>query len=292
MKDHVKFRNPVKQVGFAQLEHIMTLDPELSDGAYRTFALYLKYAHQKDVCWPSRERMAADRGKSEGTLKRHNRELQRLGYITRKRRMNQSWLTIIEDVEAIPRLQQLAETELSSRQPVENDPSEGVMDDPSKGSKMTHPRGQKRPVEEESLKDNQGKNTPPREKTSRVSAGSKKVPNVHPAVLAFRDETKYYPPKSWFRDLEKITDLDRWRAVCHAWVGLGRNPRNVARMFDHYRNNEIPSMKGARRAKSTGRSKHHQEATEETKAAFRAHWAEKRRTTGVETLRPGPGPEG
>ena len=127
-----RFRNPVKQLGFAQVAHAMALDPELSDGAYRTFSIYLMYAHQKEICWPGRERMATDRSKSEATLKRYTQELVRLGYITRKRKMNQSWLTIIEDVDKIPRLQQLAAARLLSRQEIKHD--EGVTDDPSKGS--------------------------------------------------------------------------------------------------------------------------------------------------------------
>ena len=169
--------------------------------------------------------------------------------------------------------------------------SQGVKDQPPGVQKST-PRGPKvtPPTEKDTTSKIPEKDTPPRGKSSRVSAGSSKVPNVHPAVLAFRDETKYYPPKSWFPDLEKITDLDRWRAVVHAWVGLGRNPRNVARMFDHYQNNEMPTVKGVKRAKSRGGYKQHQKADPDTVRAFAD--ARKRLPPGVESLRPGPRPGG
>ena len=58
-------------------------------------------------------------------------------------------------------------------------------------------------------------------KPSRVSAGSCKKSSVPPAVTVFRSETQRYPAKSWYADLEKIQDLDRWRSVVHAYIGLG-----------------------------------------------------------------------
>lgn len=109
------FRNPVKQVGFAQLEHVIALDHELSDGAYRTLALYMKYAQQKDTCFPGIERIAKDRGKNVSTISRHNAELEALGYITRQRRTGTTTLTYIEDVYEIPRLKAVATDELSHR---------------------------------------------------------------------------------------------------------------------------------------------------------------------------------
>ena len=216
-----QFRNPVKQLGFAQINHAMTMDLALSDGAKITFQLYLKYAHQKESCWPSIQRIAEERGKTTTTISRHNGELMRLGYITRQRRMGRTSLTIIEDVEQIPRLQELASTELQKR-----DDHKNVTTDITKMSRKTL---QKCNAEEESIKENQEKNNPPREKTSRVSAGTKrKQPDVPPAVAVFQSETKYYPPKTWFRELESVTDLDRWRSVIHQWVGLGYNPKTVA----------------------------------------------------------------
>ena len=283
MTEEFQFRNPVKQLGFAQINHVVTMDLALSDGAKITFQLYLKYAHQKESCWPSIQRIAEERGKTTTTISRHNGELARLGYITRQRRMGRTSLTIIEDVEQIPRLQELASTKLQKR-----DDHKNVTTNITKMSRSTL---QKRNAEEESLKDNQEKNNPPRGKQSRVSAGTKrKQPDVPVAVEVFQSETGYYPRKSWFGDLEQIEDLDRWRSVVHQWVGLGYNPKNVARMYECYQANEIPTVKGAKYESSSGVKS--QPATPEVRAAFRDHFAAKRRAAELEAVRAGAGPEG
>lgn len=114
-EESCRHRNPVEQLGFAQLRHIATLDPELSDGAYRTYALYLMYAQQQGKGWPSRERLAKERGVNDATVSRHNAELESLGYISRQRRMGQSSITIIEALDQLPRLQQSATDYLQAR---------------------------------------------------------------------------------------------------------------------------------------------------------------------------------
>lgn len=106
--DTFEFENPVMAMGFAQIPHAMTLDTTLTDGAYRTYAIYLRYAHQKNVCWPGRERMARDRGLSVSTISRHNAELVQLGYILRHENPDGSWRTVILDLNNNPRLQQIA----------------------------------------------------------------------------------------------------------------------------------------------------------------------------------------
>jgi len=39
----IRHRNPIKELGFAAMEHALTLDTDLSDGAYRTYALLKFY---------------------------------------------------------------------------------------------------------------------------------------------------------------------------------------------------------------------------------------------------------
>ena len=72
--------NPVK--GFTQVPHETILDPNLSDGAFRTFALYLYYA-QLDH-WPDTWQIRKDHGRSKNAIMIHNKILEELGYITRK----------------------------------------------------------------------------------------------------------------------------------------------------------------------------------------------------------------
>jgi len=272
--DEVRFRNPVKDIGFAQIEHIMTLDPKLSDGAFRTFALYLKYAHQRGRCWPSRERMARERGKTERALQYHNNELVRLGYITREQRIGQTYLTIIEDVQAIPRLKELAKAELIQRE-INCSPRE---------KKIAPLESNKLPTEEESGKKKQG-----RKKKARVDAGSA-TPRSE-AVDVYREETHYFPPKSWWTDLEAVEDLEFWRKVVHAYVGLGWNKRNVQGMLEWYQRGEIPRVtKGGKSAPSIGRPS--APASQSTIEAFRAARARRKRDPDVEGTRPGTGTEG
>ena len=131
---------------------------------------------------------------------------------------------------------------------------------------------------------------PPKRKP-RVSAGTKrKPPDVPAAVAVFQSETGYYPRKSWFRDLEEtVTDLERWREVVHAWVGSPYSPKNVKAMLECYVENRIPTTKGAQH-ESVSRIQH-EAATPETVAAFRDHFAAKRRATELEAVRAGAGAE-
>jgi len=136
----IRFRNPVKSLGYAQLQHAATLDPELSDGAYRTYALYLMYAQQDDNCWPGRRTMAQRRGKDDATITRHNQELEALGYITRERVFGRSSVTWIEDLEDNERLRGLSEQMLEQRKNA-----------PTNGAKMRRQLAQKCAAEEEPI---------------------------------------------------------------------------------------------------------------------------------------------
>ena len=134
----IRFRNPIKGVGFGQLYHIITVDPELSDGAYRTYATYLMYAQQSLKAWPGRGTVSDDRDKDEATITRHNQELEGLGYIARERRFGKTSITWIEDAEENPRLLALASARL-----------EGRNNAPSNSAEMRPRSAQKRAAEEE-----------------------------------------------------------------------------------------------------------------------------------------------
>jgi len=97
----IRFRNPVKQQGWAQVHHVLTLDTELSDGAYRLYVLLLMYARQSDGCWPGVERLARDLGRAPSTVKARLAELVKRGLITRERRLGTSSITWIEDLEKV-----------------------------------------------------------------------------------------------------------------------------------------------------------------------------------------------
>lgn len=81
-----------------------------------------------------------------------------------------------------------------------------------------------------------------------------RVAPTPPAVKVFRSETQRYPAKSWHQQIAEIVgeaeiDLQFWRQVCHAYVGLGWSPVNVANMLDFYKRREIPPGNGRYKGK-------------------------------------------
>lgn len=94
----VSFKNPVRELGFAQIEHIVGLDVTLSDGAYRTLAILHYFWQQKKSAYPGLDTLAKLRGKSERTVSEHLAELTEKGIISRSRRMGTSSMTYLEDL--------------------------------------------------------------------------------------------------------------------------------------------------------------------------------------------------
>jgi len=93
---------------------------------------------------------------------------------------------------------------------------------------------------------NHGAEAPPAPATpKRGSKGPKPKTPIPEAVEVFRAETNRFPPKSWFPTIAEAVgadppNLDRWRAVAHAWVGSGYNPTNVQGMLECYRRGDMP----------------------------------------------------
>jgi phage replication O-like protein O len=97
-----------------------------------------------------------------------------------------------------------------------------------------------------SMKENSKEKEKPCATTSRAP--------IPPAVAVFRSETQRFPAKSWFAQIaeavgEKPEDLERWRAVCHDYVGLGWSQVNVKAMLEFYGRNEIPGSNGRYKSK-------------------------------------------
>jgi len=116
----IRWRNPVKRLGFAQIEHAITFDPLISASGYRLYSAYLYYAHQGENCWPSTATIGRLLDLTPYMVSKLNVELENAGYITRERRMHKSSITWMEDVGKIPRLQELAKALLEGRNDSEN----------------------------------------------------------------------------------------------------------------------------------------------------------------------------
>ena len=152
MTDQTNFRNPVEQLGYAMMPHAVMQDPNISDGAKVTYSIYIRHAQQKGSCFPGIKTMARIRGKSTGTISRHNEELEQAGYIARKRVTGTSTLTIIEDVRQIERLQGIATSEIARREKPKKDKYDIAI--------IEHVKLQECDVEEEQTKNNKQEKPP------------------------------------------------------------------------------------------------------------------------------------
>lgn len=155
--DEIRFRRRIEDAGFSVLYHVLTLDKELSNQAFRLYSLLLKYAQQRGRAYPGVKRLAEDLAKSEVSISRALAELTKRGLISRQRRFGTSSITWIEDPNEVYKdvLEQMGESIKSDRtedhdpikndstgdqDPIKNDRTEG--DDPVKNdmsflSKMT-----------------------------------------------------------------------------------------------------------------------------------------------------------
>lgn len=119
-QEGLAFRNPIDQLGFARVCHIVTLDKDLSDGAYRLYVLLLKYARDAEGCWPGRKRLARDLGTSVSTVDRRLSELVKRELITREQRLNRTAMTWIEDLRDVYDVDNSVPSKNDSDVPVKN----------------------------------------------------------------------------------------------------------------------------------------------------------------------------
>jgi len=83
-QDKVIFRELEKQYGFAQISHLVTEDTTLSDLAIRVYLALLKYAMNKNYCFPGQDKLAMILGKSRSSIFRGLNELRNRGLISWK----------------------------------------------------------------------------------------------------------------------------------------------------------------------------------------------------------------
>ncbi len=93
-----EYKNPIRQLGFAMIEHVLTFDETISDGAYRTYAVLVYHCQKKKEMWAGIELLAKERRLSQSEIKSHLKELEDAGLIERKRRMGQSSMTYLQDL--------------------------------------------------------------------------------------------------------------------------------------------------------------------------------------------------
>ena len=79
--EQVIAEDSVYRLGFAAVRHVITRDPQLPDGPFRTLIHYYEYAQRSDLAWPSVGTVAKALSKTERTVIRHRQTLVGLGYI-------------------------------------------------------------------------------------------------------------------------------------------------------------------------------------------------------------------
>lgn len=78
--------NPAIQYGFTQVPNFILENPDLSDGAKVTYALFLRYAWDDEGAFPGQETMASHLGCHRATVARHISDLKKVGYLEVVRR--------------------------------------------------------------------------------------------------------------------------------------------------------------------------------------------------------------
>ena len=67
--------------GFTQVPNFILTNKDLSVGAKLYYAMLLKYAREKDHCFPGQDTLAQDTGSGERSLRRYQEELQKAGFL-------------------------------------------------------------------------------------------------------------------------------------------------------------------------------------------------------------------
>src|SRR6266849_5233462 len=67
--------------GFTQVPNFILTNKDLSVGAKLYYAMLLKYAREKDYCFPGQQTLAIDMGSSERSVRTYQKELEDVGFL-------------------------------------------------------------------------------------------------------------------------------------------------------------------------------------------------------------------
>lgn len=171
--------------GYTQAWWALIRDRRLSDGAVRLYLLIASHCRgHRNVAWPGQARLAELSGASPSTVKRHLAELVAAKWIVTHRPDRNKGNRYVVMMPSPQPVDDLVDSE-----------SRGVKNDPSEGSKMSHPRSE---VEEHEV-------TP---HTPRVRGAGRRV-----GVIALTDEERRQDFEQWWgRYPVKKSKADAMRA--------------------------------------------------------------------------------
>ena len=67
--------------GFTQVPNFILTNKDLSVGAKLYYAMLLKYAREKDYCFPGQQTIAADMGSTDRSVRTYQKELEQAGFL-------------------------------------------------------------------------------------------------------------------------------------------------------------------------------------------------------------------
>lgn len=73
--------DPVTRGGFTQIPNTVLISDKISVGAKLTYALLLKYAWSDGACFPGQQKLAADMGAGERSVRTYLKELEDVGFL-------------------------------------------------------------------------------------------------------------------------------------------------------------------------------------------------------------------
>lgn len=78
--------DPATAKGFTQVPNFILQNSKISIGAKITYAMMLKYAWDDDHCYPGQEKLAADIGTTDRSVRRYLKELEEAGFVDIRQR--------------------------------------------------------------------------------------------------------------------------------------------------------------------------------------------------------------
>ena len=78
--------DPMSAKGFTQVPNFILEKKDLTIGAKMTYSMLLRYAREKDSCFPGQKTLADQSGMGERSINRHVQELEEKGFISINRR--------------------------------------------------------------------------------------------------------------------------------------------------------------------------------------------------------------
>ncbi len=82
----INSNDPIAKGGFTQVPNFILENPDINIGAKLTYAMFLKYAWEKDCAFPGQEKLAAHMGISSSRVSEYVKELKELGLVEITRR--------------------------------------------------------------------------------------------------------------------------------------------------------------------------------------------------------------